>query len=442
MRRLQIFLHSLFTSFWLLPALLVLGAIIMSWLLLDYDSAHSWEIERSFFGLFGGQADAARQLLAAIAGSLITVISISFSITILALQQVATQYSPRVLRNFTADRVNQLVLGSYLATFIYTLLTLRAIRSGENGAEQFVPALSITFGFVLTLSCIGLLIFFISHISTTLQVENIVRRIHTDLMEQLDDLFPEQIGEAAEELATGREVFQELAEGQVTLTVPNNCSGFVQTVDEAPLADFRDPMVTAVFVMPQVGDFLLEGEVVMTLITKGPPDADQRRRLLKALVVGRQRSIYQDPLFAVDQLVDIALRALSSGINDPATAMNVLYQLTHALSRLATRKFPDVRRTFPESEVVFVFNAPDWERYVETAYDQIRRAGADQVGLMVVFIQQLHRLLFFTPTTSRKQPVVKQIMNIKQQVLGQDLPEVDRQKLLTQIETALADAPR
>lgn len=426
-------------SFWLLPALLVGMTMVLSWALLRLDLFYSFRIEHSFFALFGGQADAARQLLATIAGSLITVISISFSITILALQQVATQYSPRVLRNFTGDRVNQVVLGSYLATFVYALLTLRTVRADSADSGAFVPALSITFGLVLTLLCIGLLILFISHISSTLQVENIVRRIHGELMGQLDNLFPEQIGESAPDLRTPQDVFAELVDGLEAFAVPCDATGFVQALDYAPLSRTEASAIRAVFIRPRVGDFVIEGEPVITVCASTAPDADQHRLLLKAMVVGGQRSIYQDPLFAIEQLVDIALRALSSGINDPATAANVLFQLTHSLCRLSVRGFPPVVRVFEGNTILFVFNAPPWEHYVMAAYSHIRRAARGQIGLLEVLIRQLQRLATLAPTPDRKEPVIQQLVEVKQQVIADSLHPADRERLLHLIDRALFD---
>ncbi|MHB8994355.1 MAG: DUF2254 domain-containing protein [Armatimonadota bacterium] len=440
MRRLQLALYAIFKSFWLLPSALVAVAIVFAFILLRIDSRFEWEVERSFLGLFSGQADAARQLLAAIAGSLITVISISFSITILALQQVATQYSPRVLRNFTADRANQVVLGSYLGTFIYSLLVLRAIRSGEEGGESFVPALSITAAFVFSVFCIGLLIFFISHIAGTLQVGNIVRRIHTELMDQLDDLFPEQIGDAAENVETGAEAFRKLSNGQETSAIRSDATGYIQAYDEAVFKNFDDPAAYAVLVHPQVGEFVVEGEIIITVQGSRPPSDEQRHLLLKAVVVGPQRSIYQDPLFAVEQLTDIALRALSTGINDPATASSVLYQLTHALCWLSSRKFPDVRRVFPDNHIIFIFSAPGWEQHLEISYTPIRYAGRNQGGLLAVLIKQLGRLAAFCPTAFRRNEVIQQLMAVKQQITDTAMPDLDRKKLLDLIQLQISNA--
>ncbi|MEM5785979.1 MAG: DUF2254 family protein [Syntrophobacteraceae bacterium] len=166
------------TSLWFLPGVLVLTSSLLAFLFLHLDQEYPLTIGGTIVGFFGGSASGARNLLSTIAGSLITVISMAFSITMVALQQASTQYSPRILRNFTSDRGNQVVLGTYLATFIYSLLVLRVIRADQEDSSAYVPALSISFAIFLAVVCSGLLIYFINHIASSLQAEHLVESIH------------------------------------------------------------------------------------------------------------------------------------------------------------------------------------------------------------------------------------------------------------------------
>ena len=181
-------------SLWFVPALLVAlaGGLVALTLSIDerdplLQGLRPW--------LFGGSASAARALLAAIAGSLITVVALAFSITIVAIQQAATQFSPRVIRNFMRDRGNQVVFGAYIATFVYALLVLRQVREDRDGASEFVPALSITAALLLALVCVALLIYFIHHAATSLQVATIADNIRRELRDGLERLYPQEIAE-------------------------------------------------------------------------------------------------------------------------------------------------------------------------------------------------------------------------------------------------------
>ncbi len=178
--RLRDLLENIAASLWLVPTLLALLAAGLATLTLfldervpDLGGLQPW--------LFGGTASAARSLLSSIAGSLITVIALAFSSTIVAIQQASSQFSPRVIRNFIRDKVNQLTFGTYVATFVYALLILRQVRDDQSGVGEFVPALSVTCALVLALTCVGLLIYFIHHTASSLQVATITAAVHHDL---------------------------------------------------------------------------------------------------------------------------------------------------------------------------------------------------------------------------------------------------------------------
>ncbi|HEX6383082.1 MAG TPA: DUF2254 family protein, partial [Anaerolineae bacterium] len=219
-------------SLWLLPSVLVGAALILSLLLVQIDDRLLQRQDPLIPWLFSGTPDAARTILSVIAGSLITVISITFSLTILALQQAASQYSPRVLRHFTSNRGNQIVIGTYIATFVYSLMVLRTVRTAtEDGNTRFVPALSITFGILLAIVCLGLLIYFIHQISQSLQVDVIISRLRSDLIGQIDKLY---LGGSDDPLSTdvlGKAVGQR----DRSCYIYSERTGFVHVIDEEQL---------------------------------------------------------------------------------------------------------------------------------------------------------------------------------------------------------------
>lgn len=178
-------------SFWFVPSLIILGAIALALGLIEAESLGASEALADWPRLFGVGAEGSRGMLAAIAGSVITVAGVAFSITVVALTLASSQYTPRILRNFMRDRANQFVLGVFVGVFTYCLIVLGAIR---GGGDRFVPSLAVLGGFVLALISVGVLIFFIHHIALTIQAETIIASVTEETNEAIDRLFPEELG--------------------------------------------------------------------------------------------------------------------------------------------------------------------------------------------------------------------------------------------------------
>lgn len=399
-------------SMWFVPSIIVSASIGVALLFIYIDQTYPFTIGGKVFGFFGGRADAARGLLATIAGSVITVISIAFSITFVALQQASSQYSPRVLRTFTSNRRNQIVLGTYLATFLYSLLVLRSIRSGED--TEFVPALSVTAAIFFALICIGLLILFINQAASSLQSENIVGDIHSELVKRIKSLYPETMGDAVDSEFTGHELFQKITQSGYIDIIGSQRSGFLRLVDHDVLSRFKAKNVQAVFVMPRIGDYIGIGQPLFKVSRQnGGPDYDPDQ-LRSALGIGYPRTLEQDPLFAVRMLVDVSLKALSPSMNDPTTAEYCLLHLTDALCMLAERKFPETERKFENNRITFFFNAPEWYTYLYEAFSQPGRAAARSFHVTYVLLDQIARLAWCVPNGGRSKAVLRILNEIEE----------------------------
>jgi uncharacterized membrane protein len=181
---------SLRATFWLVPTLMAIMAIGLSFAMVALDEAVGNRVLEKVGWVWAGGPEGARGLLSTVAGSMITVAGVVFSITIVALSLASSQYGPRLLRNFVRDKGNQIVLGSFIATFVYCLLVLRTVR-GDDGAH-FVPAIAITLGMVLTLASLGVLIYFIHHVSISIQAATIIGLVSHELNEVIERLFPEK----------------------------------------------------------------------------------------------------------------------------------------------------------------------------------------------------------------------------------------------------------
>ncbi len=421
------------STLWFVPAVLIALAIALSSVLIQLDvallahqGAHSvlpW--------LFSGTADAARSVLSTIAGSLITVISIAFSLIIIALQQASAQFTPRVLRSFTADRGNQVVLGMYIATFVYALLVLRTVRNASQDRSQveFIPSLSVTVAIVLAIVCLGLLIYFIHHTSQSLQVSVILDRVRTDLNGQIDALYPDRNTGIIIDQPPVSLVIAMLPAIGTRHRIHSERTGFIRTIDEDAIRAAPLDAVHWLWVRRQVGEFVTTGGILAECSADMPPDAQVSRCVRDAFIIDDRRSINQDPLFGVRQLVDIALKGLSPGINDPTTADYAMYHLGDALGRLADRTIPPVGKIAEGGTTRIYFTRPTWDDFVEATFSQIRRAATSQVQVLQTMLDVLADIAVHVPPGSRSEAIRRQVAEIRRIVARAEWSEADTQSL-------------
>ncbi len=404
--------ENLKASLWFIPTLLVIGAIAASFLLLQVDI---WLQRGQYafqFWLFSGTADSAQTLLGVIAGSLITVISIAYSVTIVAIQQMSAQFSPRVLRTFTSDRGSQIVLGAYIATFVYALLVTRQIRNPSAG-EGFVPVLSVTVALILSLVCLGLLIYFIHHISQLLQVSIVIDLVHDELIEEIGRLYPDQIGaptDRGEELPA----MIDRAETAGTIrAIESVAAGHLRSIDTDTLIGASDGRTPWLYVRPQVGEYIPHGSVLIELPEEAEIDMAGLEQLRDAFVIDTERTLHQDPLFGIRQLVDIALKALSPAINDPTTAEYSLAHLGDVLGRLANCDFPSEQRIGPSGRTQYIISRPSWDEFVDLAFGQIRRQASDNVHVTGYLLHVLLKLARALAPGPRAEAVMREVDGIR-----------------------------
>jgi uncharacterized membrane protein len=327
-------------TYWFLPSLLTAAAVCLSAVLTAIDRAVV--VAPSWLGwAYAGGADGARALLSAVAGSMITVVSVTFSVMVVALTVSSQHFGPRLLRSFMHDRPAQLVLGTFTATFAYCLMVLRTVQ-GDGGDlyERFIPQFAVAGAVVLALIAVGALIYYVHHIAVSMQVTEITRRIGYELEHAIERLYPEPIGSAAELPGAEAPPVPPTAE-----QVRASATGYVQNVDEDTLFRVAEGRPATIWLAVRPGDFVAKGDVIAAL---DPPSADAGASVdivREAYVLGSERSIEKDAGFAVQQLVEIALRALSPGVNEPFTAMTAIDWLSGSLAALAARRIPHPART-------------------------------------------------------------------------------------------------
>ncbi|WP_291852481.1 DUF2254 domain-containing protein [Bradyrhizobium sp.] len=278
-------------------------------------------------------------MLSAIAGSMITVAGLTFSITMLTLQLASSQFGPRLLRNAMRDRGNQVVLGTFISTFAYCLLVLRTVR-GTEGASS-VPHLSVAVGVLLALASLGVLIYFIHHVANAIRIETVLAQLATETNAAIDQLYPERLGQDPPDdapRAARRDALGDFADREVCIQAAE--SGYVKRLDTEALMRMATEHNLVVWIEARPGRFVIEQQVVLSASPSKRIPAEIADALRGTLVIGPDRSPDQDVAHALRRIVEIAQRALSPGINDPTTAIYCLDRMEEALMRLAARDVP------------------------------------------------------------------------------------------------------
>ncbi len=328
-------------TFWFVPAVLGVLALVAAQALVRLDRAlldRGTVVGESL--LYHVGASGSRDILGAIGGSMLGVAATSFSITISVLATTSSTYGPRLVRNFMADRGNQVVLGVFGATFLYSLMVLRSIRSLDADGDTFVPDIAVNVAVLLAVIDVGVLVYFIHHIAQSVQVGTLSARVRQELRDAVDLLHPEEPPAGLADAAAA-----DLPPRRATVRATR--AGVVVGIDDADAVELATRHDLAIVLRCRPGDHVLDDDVVAD-IHGGPETPDVVDTVRELIEMGDERTPRQDILFAVEQLTEIAVRALSTGTNDPYTARNALDDLSSELARLAGRPTPPAVRTVAE----------------------------------------------------------------------------------------------
>lgn len=384
MTRLRLWWSRLLYTLWFVPVVVVAGHVLLAVVLVEVSGQVDREALTRWPRLFGASAGSSRDMLAAIAGSMITVAGVTFSLTMVAVTQASNQYTPRILRNFMRDRPAQLVLGGLTGVFSYCLVVLRTIRGGE--ASPYIPAIAVLAAFGLALGGVGLLIYFIHHIATSLQATTIVARVSADTIGAISMLFPAELGAPAPARPPGLLPVLDTARWHPVGALH---TGYVQHVDPDRLLGVAAAAGVVVRMERGVGEFVVAGAPIACIAAvDGRPPAGIDREIAACYTVGSYRTVEQDPNFGIRQLSDVALKALSPGINDPTTALNCIDYLGAVLAYAAARGEPSPWRE-ADGVVRVIARGATFGSLVDAAFDEIRRYGQ---GNAAVLFRQLDSL--------------------------------------------------
>ena len=358
-------------NYWFYPAIFSILAALLAFLMIYLDRSGFAEWLNDVDWIVPARPKGASDMLTVMAGSMIGVASTVFSITLVAVTYASGNYGPRLLTNFLEDRGNQLSLATFIGSFVYALIVLRSVRSedetpataGQAAADAlpgFTPQLSLLFAYILMALCVGVLVFFLNHIPSSIRINTVLEGIASRLLKAIRETYPVE-----EQFADARQ-----PEGGKPITAWD--TGYVQMIDFEDLEKTARDCGCTFSLRVRTGDFVHRDLPLMDI--KGCEPETIEKTVREDFTLGAARTPEQDPQFLIDELVEIGLRALSPGINDPFTAITAIHWLGAATSEIGRR---DLRKDVcgEDAEDCPVIPCPDdFEHYVKRGFGAIRSA--------------------------------------------------------------------
>ncbi|MGB5444405.1 MAG: DUF2254 domain-containing protein [Psychromonas sp.] len=423
MNKLIQFWGDLRSSFWFLPFLIVMSSIVYAVALIRIDYAGSDRWLGEWPRIFGVGAEGARDMLSTLAGSMMTVMGITSSMTLLALTLASSQYTSRVLRNFMRSRVTQVTLGTFAGIFVYCLIVLYTIRTGD---APFVPSLAVFFAFILAFGGIAVLIFFIHHIASSIQASSIIASVALETYAAIDRLLPKKM-EQSDQNEVCNQGLESLDERE-WYPVPAAQSGYIQNVNNDALFRLSMDSRTVVRMEQGIGAFVVQNTALLSLALTYPPDNKTIAAFNAAYSIGRHRTVEQDLAFGIRQIVDIAIKALSPGLNDTSTAVICVDYLGSIMAQLSSRQFPPSNRYEGETLRVMAI-VLSFEELLAEAFDQIRANAEVNVAILVRTLGALDNIGRLTNRLSYLRALEGQRQCIAEVVYRRIESSIDRERL-------------
>lgn len=416
------------TQLWPIPAVGIGLAVVLGVLLPQLDARVDDGLPAAVTDyLFGGGADAARAVLEAVAGSLITVTSLTFSLTVVTLQLASSQFSPRLLRTFSSDRFVQITLGVFLGTFAYALTVLRTVRTAADDQELFVPQIAVTVAFLLAVASVFALVIFLAHLAKEIRVETMLATVHRDATATLRRVLPDR--EPHRPPATAPDI------PPANQVVPAPSSGFLVWIDEPALfrAAQRGDAILTITAPP--GSSLIEGVPIGACWPRRGDefDPDVLRELLDAIApaihTGPERTAAQDVAFGLQQLTDVTVKALSPGINDPTTAIHALGHASALLTELAGRDLGPHVLADDDGPTRVILQRPGFAELLDLAVAQPRRYGAADPAVLDRLLQLLREVAWLATEPEQQRSVAEQLARLRATIETQSFDAAERAML-------------
>ncbi len=396
--------RELKATFWFVPVIIIITSILLSLGLVYLDGQVTLPQDGIVRFFFASSPDSARSILSTISGAMMGVAGTVFSITLVALTLASSQFGPRLIKNFMYVRLNQVVLGAYVSTYLYCLLVLNAVQDSND--YIFIPSISILVAIIAAITNIILLIVFIHQIAISLQADKVISDISEFLSKQIKTLFPEkkeEIKESEENLNLSAAI--SVYHNRISLKSPK--SGYLQHINREALIESLNENNSLLELFYRPGGHLVEGVEIGLLYSNSHLEKDALKKILNQFEIGKTKTPQQDLEFSIHQMVEIALRALSPGINDPYTAIACIDNLTATMSYLAQAKFPSKYLFDEEENLRIIADILEFEGVLDAAFNQIRQFSGGSPAVIIRLMEALTTISNFTKNESHKKAVIQ-----------------------------------
>lgn len=420
-RRLASLRETVSTELWPVPVIWIIVAVAAGLAIPIIDASVDSGIEGPLQGvIFSGGAAAARSVLGAIAGSLITATSLTFSLTVVALQLASSQASPRLLRLFASDKAVHATLAMFLATFAFALTVLRTVRDATDAGGGFVPRIGVTVASVLTLASIVTLTLFLAHLARQLRVETMLREVHHETS-------------ATIKLVAETEPDDAIPVDRSTLGVAHlitaTRSGFISAVDRDKLVRIACANSIVIGELHNVGSSVIDGTPLASWWSDAGElvDADALRSAVNgAYSYAYERTAAQDVGFGIRQIADIASKALSPGVNDPTTAVHAISHLSAMLCSLTELPEQHPGLVDDDGALRVIRGIHEFDDLLEVAVQQPRRYGASDPDVATRLLALLREVGFRATTTRQRTAVRLQLGRLEASIADESYDDSER----------------
>ncbi len=429
--------ENLRTSFWFIPTLMAVFFGGLAFVTIAIDERVPITFAPPFNRLNPGRIESVREILSTIVGSIITVMSVVFSITIVTLTLAASQFGPRLMRNFMRDRGNQTVLGIFISTFVYCLLLLQMVEGINGRHPNFVPNVSLLVALMLTFTSLAVLIYFIHHMAKSIQAPYLIASVTHNLHRAIDAFYPTILDGSVDRSTVSPHVKlrrQIECEGS---RVGALHAGYVQAIDYEALRVLAVRRDLIICMHRRPGDFIVQNATLARIWPMMDVDEELQARINHCVLIGAHRTDTQDIEFEVLQLVEVGLRAMSPSLNDPFTAINCIDQLGGALAHLAGRQFPPSYLEDDDGSLRVIADRTSYTGIVNAAFNQLRQASLHHPAVMIRMLETISQVAEHVRTEEQRSALAKQAHMVRGEALRIVEASLDRQNIEARFRVAM-----
>lgn len=427
-------------NYWFWPSAMTVGAVALGFLLPYLDTTVGSDWVRAVGFIRATEVDGARAILTTLAGATLGVAGVAFSVTIVAVSFASSNYGPRLIGNFMADRKNQIVLGIFVATFVYCITVLMAVHGSTDRAQStldaFVPQLSVFFAVLLTLAAVGALIAYIHHIPESINIMNLTAEIGDKLQRAITRTLDEEAtrDDDAQEDTADVQAWRQVPPRSDAQIIRAEKAGYIQQFDLEGLARIARENDTQICLHRAVGDFIVTGETVMSASSGTTGGGSIAGRMRDCYTQGSNRTDTQDVLFLSDQLGEVLGRALSPGVNDPQTAVLCLNWLKAGLV-VFSRRAPSQAVTCSD---LVLYRRVTFEVMLDRSFDEMRQYVATDRTATLHALKVLEQVALAASRDAMVLACIRQMQALAVSALELLEETIAREEVLASLARALA----